>query len=230
MVDLIGSAKDLTGLGTGGGIDVTLIITILALIVVFGMLAGGLTWWIVTKKSYRITIKKWERINGRFQEVGIDKGKVIPIGGGGDSAIFLKKHKKILPMPVIQTGINTYWYFVSDDGEWINFGPSDFDEDRKVMGAQMLDREMRYARTSLQALGKERYNKTSFLEKYGGMIAYAALIIVTAVGFWLLIDKMLDVAGSTAAAMEASKEVMKEAARLLGSLDNLKGGSGIVAA
>lgn len=226
--DITGTAKNLLGLGGGGGgVDVGLIILIFGLIILFGVIAAVVTFAIMWKRQFRIKIVKWERVNGKFQMVANLKAKVIPVGTGGDSALMLQKPKKMLPMPVIQTGINTYWFFVSDDGEWINFGPGDFDDDRKEMGAHMLDREMRYARTSLQHMSKERYEQPSFLQKYGGMIAYAALIIVTAVGFFLIVREMAGTAQASEAAVKASAEVLKEAGRILGSLDNLKGGSGI---
>lgn len=226
--NILGQASELTGIGqAGSGVDVGLILLIFGLIIIFGILAAIVTFVIMMKRQYKITIKKFERVNGRFQPVATIKAKPIAVGTGGDSALMLKKPKKMLPMPTIQTGINTYWYFVSDDGEWINFGPGDFDQDRQTMGAHMLDREMRYARTSLQHMSKERYEQPSFLQKYGGMIAYAALIIVTAVGFFLIVREMASTSSASAQAVEASKDVLKEAARILGALDNIKGGSGI---
>ena len=228
--DLISSGKDLIGFSGGTGFDVMNTLTILGVILFFGIIAAVVTLWIVMSRQYKITIVKWERVNGRFQQVGKDKAKSVPVGNGGDSALLLKKHKKMLPTPVIQTGINTFWYFVSDDGEWMNFGPGDFDKDRREMGAHMLDREMRYARTSLQQMSKERYEQASFLQKYGGMLAYAALIIVTAVGFFLIVREMATTSQAASSAVEAAKDVLKETARILGALDNIKGGSGITPA
>ena len=225
--DLVSQGKDLIGIGGGSGVDVGLILLIVGLIIIFGIVSAVAAFLIAMKRQYKIRVKKFERVNGKFQEVGMIKAKTIPVGTGGDSAILLQKPKKMLPMPTIQTGINTYWYFVSDDGEWINFGPGDFDEDRKTMGAHMLDKEMRYARTSLQQMSKERYEGETFFQKYGGMIAYAALIIVTAVGFFLIVREMASTAQASNAAIETSKEVLKEVARILGSVDNIKGGSGI---
>lgn len=227
--DVFSTGKNLLGLGGsgGGGFDVGLIIIILGLIILFALVGGIATFFIMMKRQYKLKIKKFERVNGKFIPVGTIPAKVIPVGAGGDSAIQLKKPKKILPMPVIQTGVNTYWYFVSDDGEWINFGPGDFDEDRATMGAHMLDREMRYARTSLQQMAKERYDQPSFMQKYGGLIAYSALILVTSIGFFLIVREMANTASASGQAVQTANEVLKETARILGSLDNLKGGSGI---
>lgn len=227
--DLIGSAGKLTGIGQGGGGGGSfgLVLFIFGLIIFFGIIAAAVTFWIVYKRQYKINVKKWERVDGRYKPVSTIKAKVIPIGNGGDSALQLKKPKKMLPMPTIQTGDNTYWYFVSDDGEWINFGPGDFDEDRKKMGAHMLDKEMRYARTSLQHMGKERYDDQGFWERHGGKILVIIEIIIFSIGIFLIVKEMASTANAAAQAAEVSKEVMKEAARVLGALDNLKGGSGI---
>lgn len=228
-VDLLQTAGDLTGFsGSGGGLNIGLIILIVLLIILFGVISGVITYFIVLKKQYKLTINIFERIDGRFIFTKKDKAKKIPIGKGGDEAIMLRKHKKMLPMPTMQTGINIYWYFISDDGEWINFAPGDFDEDRLKMGAQMLDKEMRYARTSLQYMQKERYDGApTFMQKYGGLIAYTILILITAVGLWLILGRFSEIMGATDTAIDKAGELLEQSRRILGTVDAVKGGSGI---
>jgi len=216
---------------SSSGIDVGTILMIFGLIILFGVIAAIVTFAIMYKMQYKIKIKLFERIDGRFQPIRNGKGKEkillakkIPLGNGGDSVLQVKKPKKMLPMPTLQTGSNTYWYFVSDDDEWINFSPGDFDKDRQKMGAHMLDKEMRYARTSLQTAGKERYDQESFIKKYGGMIAYSALIIVTAVGFFLIVKQMGDTVSASSQAVDAARQVIEEIPEILKAADNVKGG------
>jgi hypothetical protein len=156
---------------------------------------------------------------------------VVPLENTGDSIFYLAKAKKYLPTPQIQTGRNTFWYAVRQDGEWINIGIEDIDLRMKEAKVFFLDKEMRYARVALQRNLKERYQKTSFWEKYGGMIAYIVLIVITGVMMWLLFDKYLSIGGTLDSAMKTSKEVLVETKNILSNLDNIQsGGSGLVPA
>ena len=178
--------------------------------------------------QYKYKIIIFQRINGKFQETSRRKARVIPVGKGGDQAILLNKPNKILPYPKIQSGKNTYNYFISDDGEWINFEFSDFDDDRRKVGSQFLDSEMRYARTSLQHMGDERYNAKGFWEKYGGMVAYAVLILITSIGFFLIVGEMVEAIQTSNAVSQTQLEVMDSINEVLGKLDTIQtGGSGL---
>ena len=225
--DFFGTAGDMLGVGAGGGFDLTMVIGIVVLIIVFAIIAAVATYFIVSAKQFKLEVIIYEKIGGEMRPNRRDKAKRIYIGNGGDEALFLRKHRKILPMPTIQVRPNTFYYAISDDGEWVNFKFGDFDKDRKEMGATFLDKEMRYARTSLQYMSKERYDKRGFWEKYGGIVAYAALILVTAIGYWLLIDKMIDLSQASSGAVNAAQAVLEETKRILGILDTLTGGSGL---
>lgn len=228
---ILGQASELTGIGGGGQIagGITNIIKIGGLVLFFGAIIAFVVVYFVLRAKYKFRVVIFERVDGRFKVTRRDMAKSEKLGEGGDEVFFLRKHKKLLPAPTIQTGNNIYWYFISDDGEWINFGPGDFDENRREIGAQFLDKEMRYARTSLDYMVKERYDKPGFWERYGGMVAYTVLILVTAIGFWLLLDKMLEISGSVNGAVQTAKEVLEESARLLGAIDTIQsGGAGYI--
>jgi len=229
-VDIISQAGQLTGIGqgTGGGFDSTLVLIFVVVAIIFMVICAIGTWLIVRWWQYKYKIIIFQRINGQFQETMRKKARVIPVGKGGDQAIMLNRPKKILPMPSIQSGKNTFNYFISDDGEWINFSFADFDEDRREVGSLFLDKEMRYARTSLQHMGEERYDTKGFWEKHGGMIAYAVLILVTCIGLWLIVDKMVEFHTTSVGTAEALKQVAITTNDILGKLDNIKsGGSGL---
>lgn len=226
--DLLGQGADLVGIGGGGGFNGSSI-TIFLLVIGFVIVGGFCAFLIIMRKQFKYNAVIFERVDGRFKVTGKDRAKKIKLGGHGDEIFQLQKRKKVLPMPTIQTGNNTYWYFISDDGEWINFGPGDFDENRREVGAQFLDKEMRYARSSLEYAFRERYDGPDFWQKYGGLVAYTALILVTAIGFWLLIDKMVDVAGTVKGAVDSAAKVLEATERLLGAADNVQsGGSGFI--
>jgi len=231
MADIITQGKELVGIGSGGGVDGTIVlIFVVSALIFMGICAFG-TWFFIRWWQYKYRIVIFQRINGQFQETTRKKARIVPVGKGGDQAILLNRPQKILPMPSIQSGKNTFNYFVSDDGEWINFSFGDFDEDRRKVGSQFLDKEMRYARTSLQHMGEERYDTKGFWEKYGGMVAYAVLILVTCIGLWLIVDKMVEFHSISSQVMETGKQVLEKANQILGNVDSINsGGSGLIPA
>lgn len=226
---VLSNIADSTGISALNLGTVANVLLWLFIIAIVGFAVGIGTYLIIKWLKYKKKIVIFERIGSKFEPTRKDKGRLIHISNSGDEVLHIRKHDKYLPRPQIQTGKNTYWYFISDDGEWINFGPGDFDEDRKEMGAHMLDKEMRYARISLDKMRQDRYEKTGFWEKYGGMIAYAALILVTGIVMFLILREFSQITGSANQAIEASKEVMETAKQILGSVENVKsGGPGYV--
>lgn len=212
------------------GVDVGGIAGQLALLVIAILITVVLSVFLflfLQNRSYNKKIVVFEKVNGKFEPAKKDRAKVIPLGAGGDSVFYLKKGKKYLPTPELQTGRNTYWYFVREDQEWINFSPGDFDSQSKSMGALMLDKEMRYARTSLQAKIKERYDKPGFWAQYGGMVINVAAITIIMVFLFLIVLKMIELQGSVNGAISAVKPVLDQAERILGAVDNIGGGSGL---
>lgn len=203
----------------------------LAIIFVFGILAGVTTWIIMSNKKFNKKVSVFEKISGRIEPIGTYKAMITKIGDAGDDVLFIKKLKKYIPTPSIQTGRNVYWFIVRKDGEWINVGIEDFDEKSREMNVYFLDKEMRYARASLQKNLKERYAKLSFIEKYGGLIVWTTLCVVIMVGFILFMDKMLEITGAIDAMMsvasDETKEVLQAVEGVVNKLDNLCGGSGI---
>ena len=233
MAEIISKISSMTGFsvgGGGGGIDITIIITFIIFAVLFLAICGFGLWWFLKWLQYKYKIKIFQRINGQFQETYIKRARIIPLGKGGDQAILVNvKPNKILPMPSIQSGKNTFCYFISDDGEWINFSHSDFDETRREMGSEFLDKEMRYARTSLEHMGEERYNTKGFWEKYGDKISNAIVILLLCIGLWLVLDKMIEFQVTAGSSAETLGRVAETTESILGKLDNIvSGGSGLV--
>jgi len=199
------------------------------LFLIFVIIVGVATFFLIKRMKFNKKIVIFERINGRWEATKRDRAMEFRFGTGGDTVFLLSKLKKYIPTPSIQTGRNTYWMFIREDGEMINFELTDLDELSKKMGARFLDKEMRYARVSLQRQLKDRYTKTGFLEKYGGLIAYVSLIAVTGIMMYLLFDKFLEIGNSLAGAVDAARTVQESTNQILGNLDNVcTGGSGLI--
>lgn len=181
--------------------------------------------------AMRLKFKKkiviFEKINNRYEPAGTDTAMDFKVGLGGDTVLFLRKRKKYLPNPTIQTGRRSYWYAIREDGEWINIGIEDLDEKTKQMKIAFVDTDVRYSRTALQRNLRERYDKLTFMQKYGGMVAYSTLILVTCIGIWLVSDKMFDIVSLVADQVTLANQLAERQEAILGALDNICSTSGL---
>lgn len=213
--------------GGGGGIEASTVVLSLVGIVFFAILAAFGAYIYIQKKKYKYKVIIFKRIDGEFRVAGRDKAKIENLSTIGDQIFKLKKNNKTLPMPSRQTGPDTYWYFISDDGEWINFGPGDFDQQRREMGADFLDKEMRYARTQLEQAADKKYNKESFLQKYGGVLASGAMLLLVGIAIYLIIDKVIEAMNKIPAMLEQAKAIQEQNKDLISSFNQLKSSGAI---
>jgi len=225
MVDVGAAAKDLIPkVGISTSMIVYLIIAVVVLAIVFFVAL-----LIIRFLKYNQKIIIFEKINGRFEPTRKDRAMEMKIGNAGDTVFLLKKHKKQIPTPTIQTGRKTYWFFVREDGEWINFSPGDYDADARKSGARFLDKEMRYARTQIQRGLKDRYDEPGFWKQYGLLVFSIGFIALIGILTFLLFDKWIDLARATNSGVETAGLVLEETRKIIGTLDNIcSGGSGLV--
>jgi len=197
------------------------------IIVIVLVVVGVVTWILIRRMKFKYKVVVFENVAGRYEPTRKDSAMELRFGAGGDSVFYIRKHKKYQPMPRIQVGRKTYWFAIREDGEWINIGIENIDEKSREMKINFLDKEMRYARTSLQKSLKDRYNKPGFMEKYGGIIAYVSLIAITGIMMWLLFDKFLDITGNITSNLEMMNQLQSIEKDILSSLNNICTGSGI---
>ena len=227
---LLDQAADyIPNIGNKISLAVTLV-TWLILLVVFTLVAIVVGFIIINKLKYKYNIVIFEKIGNRYEITTRDKAKRIVFGEAGDSVFYCRKRKKYLPLPSIQTGRRTYWFAIRDDDEWINIGIEDVNEKSKTMGIKFVDRDMKYARVAMQRNVKERFgDRKTFLQQYGGLIAYTGLIAVIGIMVWLLFDKFIDISANINAAIETANKVLDRTEKILAAQDNIaSGGSGFV--
>jgi len=203
----------------------------LLIFLVVTALCGVLVYLSIRGIKYKYKVVIWEKINGQFQDTGKDRGMEISVGKGGDLALYLAKRKKILPMPSLQTGRRKFFFFIREDGEWINFTPGDFDEVARIMGCRFLDKEMRFARVGLQGTFKERYDKPKFMEKYGPLILYTSTFAIVGVILWLIGKEIVTMISNLGPVLDKTGELIEQLKQLTGAIDVVKsGGSGLIPA
>lgn len=220
MVDIVETAKSIVPDFDFGQLFGA--VTILIFIVVFAAIAVFFGYWVIQKRKFNKKIIIFEKIHNRWEPTRRDKAMEKKIGKSGDTVFYLKKHKKHIPVPSLQMGKRTYWIAIREDGEWINFDLADIDLAMKKAGVNYLDKEMRYARTSLQQSLKERYDKQNFWKEYGVIIASVGFIVILAIMTWFLFDKWIELAAVTNEGVKVSGEVMELAREILIAVDNIK--------
>lgn len=213
-----------TALNIGTYISGTVVFLGIAIIV------AGLTFYIVSRRAYNKHIHMFEEINGQTTPIGMDKAREVVLPFTSVRAFYLRKRKIYLPRPSKQTGKNHYWFFIRDDGEWMNIIPSNINKQLKELDMKYDHTDMRMANASLKKLVEKNYKRTNWLKEYAPYIGFALLILMLGIVGFLIFGE----AGKTLSGLSSNTEnlakVTEEVARLLGGAESITTGSGIVEA
>ena len=178
----------------GGSIStygsVALIVTIV--IAILG-LVGFLVYWRTVKKSYWIKIHVFRLIGNIPTRVAIYSAREIPFGMAGDklwkvapSGMWKIKAIKWLSVGKIQTAPREFWYYIREDGEWINFALKDLNKVSKDAGIRFVTEDMRLQRLATERLLEQRLMKKSFWDQWGSTIMLVILFLVMAVSMVII--------------------------------------------
>ncbi|MEX0598481.1 MAG: hypothetical protein WD512_18510 [Candidatus Paceibacterota bacterium] len=160
------------------------------LIIVFIVIAGGLTIYLFYTLSFKIKIVLFKKLGAHFIPVGTDRGKFERISITGDYWLSTRKFKKKLPRPKLLAGKNTYWYVEREDGEWINFLLGDIDFQMKSANAYYVEEDMRLQRLGIAKNLRENFKKQTFWQQYGSTLVMAGTILIMVVCLVVLFQKM----------------------------------------
>jgi len=177
---------------------------VLVIAVVILALAGALIYWRVVKKQYWIKIHVFKLIGNVPTRFAIYTAREVPFGMAGDklwkvaSAGMIKlKAVKWLPVGKIQTAPREFWYYMREDGEWVNFQIGDLNKISKEMGIRFVQEDMRLQRLATERLLEQRLMNKTFWEKWGTTIMMIIVFLVVAIcmviifyQFSKVIDKM----------------------------------------
>jgi len=107
---------------------------------------------------------------------------------------------KWLPVGKIQTAPKEFWYYIREDGEWINFQMSDLNDIQKTAGVRFVQEDMRLQRLATERLLEQRLMKKTFWEQWGSTVMMIILFLVMAIcmvimffQFGKLLDKFTQV-------------------------------------
>jgi hypothetical protein len=199
--------------------------------ILFLLVAGGLTgiwlYFYIMKKKYNKIIRIFEKIDGRWRHTSSDTAMERQIGKGGDTVFHLRRLKKIVSRPTLQTGANTYWMARREDGELENIGLEDIDLALKEAKVSFTPNEIRYAKASLQDLIKSVYTKETWWQKYGNMVMSVVFIVLVTVLLLLIAGKLMQLTGSLNTILDRIAVMLEKVADLFSKIDNLCSTSGV---
>lgn len=164
------------GVGSWGNVALAIFIAIILCVAI-----GGLIFWIVRKRTYFLIIPVFRKVGSQVMKVGTYRARVVPLGRAGDTLWFVKGAKKYLPAGNKQTASNEYWYFIREDGEWINVTLEDLDEKSKELGIKFIHQDMRMQRLATDRLLEQRLMNKTFMEKYGMALGLVMVFLIIAV-------------------------------------------------
>lgn len=201
--------------------------------VLFAIIIGGaVAFWAysyIQRKKFNKKLVIWQDVDGHPKIIARDVACENKIGGTGDTVFYAKKHKKILPRPNKQTGDNTYWYYIRADGTWINIGMQDIDMVMREAQVSWDDNELKYARASLQAINRDRFEKKpSFWDKWGNTIMNIAFIAIVSIALVFVTSKLAELVGTINAGQETWKLILDKMNILLSNMDKVCNPSGLV--
>lgn len=175
-----------------GAVSLILMVIIIA-ILVLGII-GFIAWYIAVKKQYYLKIHLFKLIGNSPTRVAVLKAKEVPFGRAGDKLwrvappglLMPFKIVKWLPIGKYQTAPNEFWYWMREDGEWINFRPTDIDSVSREMKIKFVQEDMRLQRLATEKLLEQRLMNKSFWEKYGIVIGYVIFFLVITVSLIII--------------------------------------------
>lgn len=188
------------------------------------------------KKAWNITYNVLEDSYGSGRWVPTLKGrcKLVGFNDAGAEIFYLPKIKKYRAGYGQYSGKNHMIWAKDSAGYWHNVYLGNFDKSLQSMGVIPVEKDMRFAESSIRKGIENRYEKKSFMEKYGVVImgGMVFLVLIAFAGYqWLSYSSQQK---QNAVNIETSKlqlDILKEIDTSLDKLNNIRtGGGGLVPA
>lgn len=197
-------------------------LTIVIIAIIILILVAVVVFLIFNYLKYNKKILLWDKYKLRkFLAMEVKYNKL------GDVVFKVKKNGKILPRPSITIAPNTYLFSLRDDGEWINIGLDDINYKTRQANVKLIDPDMRYARSSLHELMKNRYDKKAAWTTLAPIIIPIIALAVVCLMIYFVADKLLEIGTRLTSALSAQSEVIDKLNTLLTSIDNICSQSGV---
>jgi hypothetical protein len=167
-------------------------------ILVLGLIGFGVYIY-MKRKKLKYTIPLYKMIGARAIKIAVYKAQDFKVGFAGDVLWYVPKIKKFISMGTIQTAPNEYPHFVREDGEWINFGLGNIDEQMKLAKVKYVASDMRSQRIAISNMLEQRFKgKQSWWDKYGSMITQVIFYLIVAISMVMIFYQWSGIVDSTA--------------------------------
>lgn len=215
-------------LGTSGALNnFTFIRDIIIFLLMCGV-AAGVTYYVINKRQWNKTIVKFREDNGITRRIGVEKAKEIILPNTSVRAFYLKNSKVYLPRGSIESAENEYWYFIRNDGEWLNVGLQNINDTFTQLGLKYDHSDMRMANAALKKLVDKNYKKSNWVKEWAPYIGFGVIIIMVAIGGYLVMGESAKIVNAAGNNVEALKDITQTMNEILKSLDNIKTNSGAI--
>lgn len=197
------------------------------------IVSGIIAFYIFYRMRWNYTFTVFENVAGSgYVPIRSGRCRLIGFGDGGEEIFMLNKPKKWRVAYGKRIGRNKIAWAIGEDGYWYNFTFGNLDKRLTEMGVNPVDRDMRYAYASVRKGIDSRYDRKSFMDKYGTIISFGMLFlcILAMAGFlWVLFNQQAKIAQINNEGLQTAKQVMELAKQVLSNIDTIKsGGSGLV--
>lgn len=226
--DALGQFKPTFSLSGGFGT----ILTIIAILVFVGIIMIFITYLIIMSFKYNKKITIFENIAGQgYVPTGKDKAILVKVGDSGEEILKLRRRKLFRTAYGKRMGKNKYFFAIGDDGYWYNIVFGDLNKGLYEIGLKPIDKDVRYAYAGIRKNVKDNFGKKeSVLIKMLPYIGLATLMLVFGIGMWFVTRNFVAASGSINTAMQTAKEVLQSSKEVIGALDNVVSGSGVISA
>lgn len=216
-----------SALSSLGGVGQALLWFILIFFIL--IIVGVSTYFLIVFLRFKKRIIILEDVAGSddLEPIGRDKAMLVQIGKSGMEVLYLRKRKQYIGAYGKRMGRNTYYFAIGPDGFWYNITLGSLNEGMKSVKIKPTNVNMRYQNEGLMQTIKNRYDATTFWQKYGGLIAYVMLIAITGIMMYLLFSKWAELSSGVASTVDAAAQVLEETKKVLGALDTIRGTGGI---
>ena len=152
------------------------------------LIVGGLLFY----RTYNRKVIVFENISGAgYQPVLKTRARVIRLGNSGEEILKTFYGGHFASAYGRKMGKNTYW-FVNVDGLWYNIILGDIDTKSALLDIETVSPEVRMTRVAIDRLSHAKFDKKSFMEKYGNWIFVFILIALVGGVFWILSGKIAE--------------------------------------
>jgi len=187
--------------GVFGNFNISALITwggIIILFFIILILVGVITFFRYSRKlkkqQYKNKIPIFLKISGKLYRVDLDYAREVFVPDSNISLFFLKKHKIYIARPTRSMSRDEYWYYISSNGEWVNFDITS-DPDKDALAETSYDhRDTRYSYVNLKEIIKKNYKDKSQAwwkdPVIMNTIAFIIMAFIFFAGVWFIVAKL----------------------------------------